>query len=416
MAVTYRNAKNGNAVVYDNSMYTASSDTTAPVMVGSLSSSNVTTTSFTLAWQAATDAVGVTGYEVSLDNGSTYTDAGNVLTVTKTGLTQATVYNAKVRAYDAAGNRATSLSLSVTTATSSDTTAPILSNATASATGQTTATGNVSTDEAGGTLFYLANTSATATADLVKGTGLSTSVTALGAQTVNLTGLTPGTLYYLHFLHRDAATVRNDSIVANTNSFTTTASSDTVAPIMTGAVSVTAINSGGFTFSYTAATDNVAATGYEASVDTGTASYTSVGNVTSVAKVNLSPSTLYNIRVRAFDAAGNRSNIISTTATTAAVQSLASAVTLTFKNRAGVVQANLTGMKWAFFDAVTPDALNAPSAKGTGASTNSSGILTLNITGTQLPPGSTGWLIFSNSDGTASQSNLISFAGPCVVA
>ena len=94
----------------------------------------------------------------------------------------------------------------------------------------------------------------------------------------------------------------------------------------------------------------------------------------------------------------------------------ATSVTLTFKDRTGAVRANLTGMKWAFFDQTTPDTLLAPTAKGTGATTNSSGVLTLNITGTQLAVGSRGWLIFSNSDGTATQSNLISFAGPCVVA
>lgn len=71
--------------------------------------------SFTLSWQAATDETGVAGYEVSYDSGSTYADVGNVLSYTKIGLTQTTTYNTRVRAYDAAGNRATPLALSVTT-------------------------------------------------------------------------------------------------------------------------------------------------------------------------------------------------------------------------------------------------------------------------------------------------------------
>jgi hypothetical protein len=94
----------------------------------------------------------------------------------------------------------------------------------------------------------------------------------------------------------------------------------------------------------------------------------------------------------------------------------ATSLTLTFKDRTGAVRANLTGMKWAFFDQITPDSLLAPTAKGTGATTNASGVLTLNITGTQLAAGGKGWLIFTNSDGTTTQSNLISFTGPCVVA
>lgn len=90
-------------------------------------------------------------------------------------------------------------------------------------------------------------------------------------------------------------------------------------------------------------------------------------------------------------------------------------VTLTFKDRAGVARANLTGMKWAFFDQSTPNTLSSPTAKGILGATNAAGATVLNVLGTSLSAGQTGWLIFSNSDGTATQSNLISFAGPVVV-
>lgn len=404
MALTYRDSKNGSAVVYANSVYATSSDTTLPVMVGSLTSSAITTSGFTLSWSAATDNVAVTGYEVSTDNGTSYTDAGNVLTVVKSGLTQATLYNTKVRAYDAAGNRATPLSLAVTTATAADGTAPVM-------------TGPITISSQTASSFVMswpaASDNVGVTGYKVSTDGGSTYVDVGNVLTSTRSGLTAATTFNVRVYAYDAA---NNTATPLTTTATTLASADTTAPVMTGTISVTAINSGGFTFSYAAGTDNVAVTGYEVSVDTGTASYTSVGNVLSVAKVNLAASTQYNIRVRAFDAAGLRSNVLTTTATTAAAQQLASSLTLTFKNRAGVVQASLTGMKWAFFDAATPDALFSPSAKGTGASTNASGILVLNVTGTQLPPGSTGWLVFSNSDGTATQSNLISFAGPCVVA
>jgi chitodextrinase len=101
-------------------------DAALPTMNGALTSSAVTSGGFTLNWPAASDNVGVTGYEYSTDNGTTYINAGNVLTKAVAGLTASTAYNTKVRAYDAAGNKATPLSLAVTTAASADTTVPTL--------------------------------------------------------------------------------------------------------------------------------------------------------------------------------------------------------------------------------------------------------------------------------------------------
>jgi hypothetical protein len=93
----------------------AGADTTAPTMVGSLSSSGITQTGYTLSWQAATDNVGTTGYEYSTDGGTTYATVGNVLSVTVTGKAASTTYQNRVRAFDAAGNRSAPLALPVTT-------------------------------------------------------------------------------------------------------------------------------------------------------------------------------------------------------------------------------------------------------------------------------------------------------------
>lgn len=101
-------------------------DATVPVMVGTLSSSAITATGFALSWSAATDNIGVTGYEVSIDNGSTYTNVGNVLTIAEASLAAGTLYNTKVRAYDGAGNRATPLSLAASTSAAPDSTAPTM--------------------------------------------------------------------------------------------------------------------------------------------------------------------------------------------------------------------------------------------------------------------------------------------------
>ncbi|MFJ4757839.1 glycoside hydrolase family 6 protein [Streptomyces sp. NPDC088763] len=90
-------------------------DTTAPTAPTGLRATAKTASSVSLAWTAATDNVGVTGYDVYRDGtrvgspsaGTTYTD---------TGLSAATAYSYTVRARDAAGNvSAASAALSVTT-------------------------------------------------------------------------------------------------------------------------------------------------------------------------------------------------------------------------------------------------------------------------------------------------------------
>jgi beta-glucanase (GH16 family) len=77
-------------------------DTTAPSTPTGLTASGTTSTSTNLSWNASTDNVGVTGYDV-LRNGT------SIATVTGTtypagGLTPSTAYSFAVRARDAAGN------------------------------------------------------------------------------------------------------------------------------------------------------------------------------------------------------------------------------------------------------------------------------------------------------------------------
>jgi glucuronoarabinoxylan endo-1,4-beta-xylanase len=93
-------------------------DTQAPSVPAGLAASAVTTSAFTLAWTAATDNVGVTGYEVFRNGVSIGTPSGTSLGVT--GLSAATTYAMTVRARDAAGNwSAVSAALSVTTSPAS---------------------------------------------------------------------------------------------------------------------------------------------------------------------------------------------------------------------------------------------------------------------------------------------------------
>ncbi len=95
------------------------SDTQAPTAPGTPTASAVTATSATLTWTAATDNVGVAGYDVVRVSGGTETKvaASTTTSATVTGLTAATPYTFAVYARDAAGNRsARSATVNVTTA------------------------------------------------------------------------------------------------------------------------------------------------------------------------------------------------------------------------------------------------------------------------------------------------------------
>ena len=89
-------------------------DTTPPNVPTGLTSSNVTSSGFTVSWTAPSDNVGVTGYEVFIDGVSYGTTTNTSLAVT--GRNPNTAYSVTVRARDAANNWSTqSAALGVTT-------------------------------------------------------------------------------------------------------------------------------------------------------------------------------------------------------------------------------------------------------------------------------------------------------------
>lgn len=95
----------------------------------------------------------------------------------------------------------------------------------------------------------------------------------------------------------------------------------------------------------------------------------------------------------------------------------ATSVTLTLTTDGSTPAASLSSLKWAFFDEATPDGFTAPAAQGAVESTDGSGVLVLDITGSTLYDGDTGWLIVTDSDGTTTQSPAHkAFSGPVVVA
>jgi chitinase len=93
-----------------------SNDNQAPSVPASLRSTGSTSTSVSLAWNASTDNVGVTGYEVFVGSATTAAATATGTSATVSGLSANTTYSFTVKARDAAGNRsAASTALSVKT-------------------------------------------------------------------------------------------------------------------------------------------------------------------------------------------------------------------------------------------------------------------------------------------------------------
>jgi len=93
---------------------TSSGDTQAPTTPTSLASTSKTSTSISLSWNASTDNVAVTGYDVYANSVLKTTVSG--LTATITGLTASTSYSIYVKAKDTAANSsASSSTIAVTT-------------------------------------------------------------------------------------------------------------------------------------------------------------------------------------------------------------------------------------------------------------------------------------------------------------
>ncbi|MDW5326825.1 glycoside hydrolase family 9 protein [Plantactinospora sp. KLBMP9567] len=106
------------ALIWGSEPAPSAPDSTAPSAPGTPTAAAVTAGAATLSWTAATDDVGVTGYDVYRENGASDVLLGSAATPTfaVTGLAAGTAYQFYVVARDAAGNRSTaSAPVSVTT-------------------------------------------------------------------------------------------------------------------------------------------------------------------------------------------------------------------------------------------------------------------------------------------------------------
>ncbi|WGH76009.1 endonuclease [Tenacibaculum tangerinum] len=341
-----------------------SSDTQAPTSPTSLTASNVTETSVSLTWNAATDNVGVTSYDVY--NGAAKIATISTISYTVTGLTAATNYTFSVKAKDAAGNESNaSNTVSVTTNTGSDggtgtATDVFISEYVegssnnkaieiANFTGTTvnlsgyslkkaangggwTNTLTLSGQLATGNVYVIANSSASSTI-LNKADRTDTGVLSFNGN--DAVGLFKGTTLIdlignpnsSATFAQDVTLQRKSSVASPNSSYTTaewdvlstdtfsglgshsvdgsSATPDTEAPTSPSNLTVANVTQTSADLSWNAATDNIAVTAYEVyQANTKIATVTS----TSYSVTGLTAATNYTFSVKATDEAGNTSN------------------------------------------------------------------------------------------------------------
>ncbi|KQK25637.1 secretion protein [Chryseobacterium aquaticum] len=158
-----------------------STDTVAPT-APTLSASGTTSTSTNLSWSGATDAVGVTGYDVY--QGASLIGSTASTTYTVNSLSPSTTYSFTVRAKDAAGN----ISIASNTATVTTLAGSTVTYCTATAT-------NTADERIGNVTFGSINNTSTGTAGYENFTSISTNVTRGTANTISITPVWTSTKY-----------------------------------------------------------------------------------------------------------------------------------------------------------------------------------------------------------------------------
>jgi bacillolysin len=280
---------------YNVNITSSTGDTEAPTVPSNLTASNITTTTVDLSWNASTDNVGVTAYEVFQGSSSLGEVTGTTAQIT--GLTANTSYSFSVKAKDAAGNvSAASSAVNVTTLNDADTQAPTVPTNLAASNVTTTTVDlswNASTDNVGVTAY-----------EVFQGSSSLGEVTGTTAQ---VTGLTANTSYSFSVKAKDAA--GNISAASSALNVTTLSDVDTEAPTAPSNLASSNIGQTSFTLSWNASSDNVGVTGYD--VYQGSTVITTTTS-TSYNVSGLSPNTSYSYYVKAKDAAGNVSTASST--------------------------------------------------------------------------------------------------------
>ncbi|HZF16033.1 MAG TPA: fibronectin type III domain-containing protein, partial [Steroidobacteraceae bacterium] len=187
---------------------TQSPDTTPPTAPASLTAASISTSQINLSWPAATDNVGVTGYQIERCLGAGCSNFAQVgtsasLTYSNTGLATNTAYTYRVRATDAAANPGaySPTAVATTQAPPPDTqapTAPASLTATAASTTQINLSWPAAADNTAVTAYLVERCGGAGCSDFAQ-------IAAISATSYSSTGLTLGTSYSYRVRATDAA-------------------------------------------------------------------------------------------------------------------------------------------------------------------------------------------------------------------
>ena len=283
----------------------AATDTTPPSAPTGLAATAVSASRIDLNWTAATDNVGVAGYQVERCQGTNCTNFAQVGTPTattysSTGLQANTSYRFRVRAVDAAGNLSPYSAIVTGRTLANDTTRPTApTGLTATAVGPTgiNVGWTASTDNVGVTGYRV---------ERCQGGGCTNfaQIATPTATTYGDTGLAPSTTYRYRVRAVDAA--GNLSTYSTAATTTTPAVLDTTPPTDPTGLTATAAGSSQVGLSWTASSDNVGVAGYrvERCPGAGCTNFAQIATptATTYGDTGLAPSTTYRYRVRAVDA------------------------------------------------------------------------------------------------------------------
>jgi bacillolysin len=341
-----------------------SSDTTAPTAPTNLAASGTTSSSTNLSWTAATDNIGVTGYNIY--SGTTLLGTATGTNYTASGLTASTTYSFTVKAKDAAGNLSTaSNAVSVTTSAAVPTYCASKGNSVADeyiGRVQIGSINNASTGGAGYSDFTSISTDVTKgsattititptwtgstysegyavwidlnndkdfddAGELVWSKTASTTTPATGSFTVPASAISGTTRMRVSMKYNAIPTQCEVFSYGEVEDYTVNlvaGSADTTAPTAPTNLAASGTTSSSTTLSWTASTDNVGVTGYD--VYQGTTLKATV-TTTSYTVTGLTASTAYSFSVKAKDAAGNvsaSSNVVNVTTSSTSVSYCAS--------------------------------------------------------------------------------------------
>jgi len=287
----------------NQNIYTLPVDTTAPTAPANLSSTSAAATTINLAWDIATDDVGVDCYVVyrstssSFANPTTTNVTSNSCAVS--GLQSATTYYFKVKAKDETGNlSAESNLLTVSTQDNQPPTAPTALWARATSRSAVQLTWNASTDNKAVTGYDVFRATASG--------GPFTKVTTDSASPATDSGLSSNTRYYYCIKAKDAA----GNLSESSSTVSVYTNGDSTEPSTPQNLALTLVSNTQVRLNWSASTDNTSVTGYKIyrAVDGGTETWIASTTSNSYTNTGLTSNESYSYYVRAYDAAGNESD------------------------------------------------------------------------------------------------------------